>query len=121
MPRLHLSARLVVALAVAVLIAQGHMRSQGPQGQNRPVPVPVLPLKQTAYVKASNAEAYDHFACGGGNQGHNGNAIVISGDGTTLAIWAPYESSGARGINGNQNDNSSYASGAVYSLFPPRR
>ena len=111
MPRGSLSAGFFLALAVAVLIAQGHVRSQG---QNRPAPLPMLPLKQTAYIKASNAEAYDHFACGGANQGHNGNSTSISGDGNTLAIGAPYESGGARGINGNQNDNSSYASGVVY-------
>ena len=74
----------------------------------------MLPLKQVAYIKASNAEAYDHFACGGGNQGHTGNPIALSGDGSTMAIGAPFESGGAPGINGNQNDNSTYASGAVY-------
>ena len=74
----------------------------------------MLPLKQVAYIKASNAEAYDHFACGGGNQGHTGNSIGLSGDGSTMAIGAPFESSGSAGINGNQNDNSTYASGAVY-------
>jgi hypothetical protein len=74
----------------------------------------MLPLKQVAYIKASNAEAYDHFACGGGNQGHTGNPIALSGDGGTMAIGAPFESGGATGINGNQNDNSTYASGAVY-------
>ena len=74
----------------------------------------MLPLKQVAYVKASNAEAGDHFACGGANQGHTGNSIALSGDGSTMAVGAPFESGGARGINGNQNDNSVYASGAVY-------
>jgi hypothetical protein len=73
-----------------------------------------VPWKQTAYVKASNADAYDHFACGGSNQGHTGSSIATSGDGTTMAVGAPYESSGARGIDGNQNDNSLYASGAAY-------
>ena len=46
----------------------------------------MLPLKQVAYIKASNAEAYDHFACGGGNQGHSGNSIALSGDGSTMAV-----------------------------------
>ena len=77
-------------------------------------PVPMLPLKQLAYIKASNAEAYDHFACGGGNQGHSGNSVAISGDGSTMVVGAPYESGGSTGINGNQNDNAAYASGAVY-------
>jgi hypothetical protein len=31
-----------------------------------------------------------------------------------MAIGAPFESGGAAGVNGNQNDNSVYASGAVY-------
>src|SRR5205085_8881 len=75
---------------------------------------PLLPLKQAAYIKASNAEAYDHFGCGGANQGHTGNAIAVSGDGNTMAIGAPFESGGAKGINGNQNDHSTYAAGAVY-------
>ena len=74
----------------------------------------MLPLKQVAYIKASNAEAYDHFACGGGNQGHTGNSIAVSGDGSTMTIGAPFESSGATGINRDQSDNSTYASGAVY-------
>src|SRR6185295_17279943 len=34
--------------------------------------------------------------------------------GATLAVGAPSESSGARGVNGNQNDNSEIRSGAVY-------
>ena len=29
-------------------------------------------------------------------------------------MGAPYESSGAKGVNGNQNDNSIYSAGAVY-------
>ena len=74
----------------------------------------MLPLKQVAYIKASNAEAYDHFACGGGNQGHTGTSIALNGDGTTMAIGAAFESGGAAGVNGNQRDNSVYASGAVY-------
>jgi hypothetical protein len=76
--------------------------------------VSMLPLKQTAYIKASNAEAYDHFACGGGNQGHSGNSVAMSGDGDTMVVGAPYESGGSTGVNGNQDDNGAYASGAVY-------
>ncbi len=68
-------------------------------------------LKQVAYLKASNPEANDHFGNGGTLEGHG---VALSGDGNTLAVGAPYESSGAKGINGDQNDNSIYASGAVY-------
>jgi len=96
-----------IALAI-ILVAEGHLSSQVRTA------TPLLPLKQTAYIKASNAEAYDYFADGGGNQGHNGNSIALSGDGSTMVVGAPYESSGSTGVNGNQNDNSAYASGAVY-------
>jgi hypothetical protein len=72
------------------------------------------PLKQVAYIKASNPSEDAHFGCGGTLTGHAGNASAISADGTTMAIGAPHESSGAKGINGNQNDKSAYSAGAVY-------
>jgi hypothetical protein len=71
-------------------------------------------LKQTAYIKASNAHAGDHFGCGGVLDGHTGNSVAVSVDGNTMAIGAPHESSAAKGINGNQNDTSLYDAGAVY-------
>ena len=102
----------VAAVLAVFLLMTHHLLAQAP-ALNKEVP-PMLPLKQVAYIKASNAEAYDHFACGGGNQGHTGNSVALSGDANTMAIGAPFESGGAAGINGNQNDNSLYASGAVY-------
>jgi hypothetical protein len=101
----------ITAVALFLLIP-GYPRAQAP-ALNREVP-PVLPIKQVAYIKASNAEAYDHFACGGGNQGHTGTSIAISGDANTMAVGAPFESGGSPGVNGNQADNSTYAAGAVY-------
>ena len=68
-------------------------------------------LKQVAYIKASNAKMGDHFGNGGTLEGH---AVALSGDGNTLAVGAPYESSSAKGINGNQTDTSLYSAGAVY-------
>jgi FG-GAP repeat protein len=68
-------------------------------------------LKQVAYLKASNTKMGDHFGNGGTLEGHG---VALSGDGSTLAVGAPYESSAAKGINGNQNDTSLYSSGAVY-------
>src|SRR6266581_5452582 len=68
-------------------------------------------LKQVAYIKASNSEMGDHFGNGGTLEGHG---VALSGDGNTLAVGAPSESSDAKGINGNQNDNSVYNAGAVY-------
>src|SRR5688572_32154498 len=103
--------RRAAALAV-LLLTSGDVLSQAPALSN--VVPPMLPLKQVAYIKASNTEAYDHFACGGGNQGHTGTSISLSSDGNTMAIGAPFESGGARGVNGNQNDESTYAAGAVY-------
>jgi trimeric autotransporter adhesin len=67
-----------------------------------------------AYLKASNAEAGDHFGCGGELDGHAGMGAAISGDGNTLVVPAPHEASGARGINGNQHDETLHGSGAVY-------
>ena len=102
----------VVAVLLLLLNNPGHVHSQA-IGSTLEVP-PMLSLQQVAYIKASNAEAYDHFSCGGGSQGHTGNSVALSADGSTMAIGAPCESGGATGINGNQNDNSMYASGAVY-------
>lgn len=59
---------------------------------------------QQAYIKASNAGQSDLF----------GFSVALSGDGNTLAVGATREDSSARGINGNQADNSAESSGAVY-------
>jgi len=71
-------------------------------------------VAQIGYLKASNLEAMDHFGCGGVQQGHTGRGVALSGDGTTLAVGAPHEASGAKGVNGNQRDNSVFEAGAVY-------
>lgn len=60
--------------------------------------------QQQAYIKASNTEGLDRF----------GTGISLSGDGNTLAVGAVWESSGSTFINGNQNDNSNFRSGAIY-------
>src|SRR5262245_31788006 len=59
---------------------------------------------QQAYIKPSNTQSSDKF----------GFALSLSGDGNTLAVGAILEDSSARGINGNQMDNSAESSGAVY-------
>ena len=71
-------------------------------------------LRQTAYLKASNPGMFDHFGEGGALDGHTGNGVAISGDGNTIVVGAQHESSNARGINGNQNDDSAYSAGAAY-------
>src|ERR1041384_4863321 len=71
-------------------------------------------IRQTAYLKASNAEKDAQFGCGGVLDGTAGYGAAVSGDGNTIAIASPHESSAATGINGNQTDNSVYDAGAVY-------
>ena len=68
-------------------------------------------LRQTAYIKSPNPGFGDEFGGGGTLLG---NAVALSADGMTLAIGAPYESSGAGGIGGDQEDESVYGAGAVY-------
>jgi len=59
---------------------------------------------QQAYIKASNTDAYDYF----------GYALSISGDGSTLAVGAYGEDSNATGVDGDQGNNDTPYSGAVY-------
>ena len=56
---------------------------------------------QENYVKAPNAEAGDRFR-------------IVAVDGDTLAVGAHLEDSNATGVGGNQADNSTSNSGAVY-------
>jgi len=61
------------------------------------------------YFKASNTglsgiDSYAQFA----------HDVALSADGNTLAVGADWEDSGATGIDGNQDDGSEVAAGAVY-------
>jgi hypothetical protein len=58
--------------------------------------------QQEAYVKASNTDTQDSF----------GSSVALDDD--TLAVAAFAESSGAQGVNGDQDDDSVPGSGAVY-------
>lgn len=60
--------------------------------------------RQQAYLKASNPGSRDEF----------GGSVSLSADGKTLAVGAVSEDSSATDVNGNQSDNSTVASGAVY-------
>lgn len=60
--------------------------------------------KTIEYVKASNTGAGDSF----------GWSIALSGDGSTLVVGAPFESSATTGIDGDQAGNSVLAAGAAY-------
>lgn len=57
---------------------------------------------QQAYLKASNTDGGDWF----------GHGVSISGD--TIVVSAMYERSNARGVNGDQTDNSLDNAGAAY-------
>jgi hypothetical protein len=57
---------------------------------------------QQAYLKASNTDKSDSF----------GRAVAMDGD--TIVVGAPIESSGAMGVDGDQDDDSVIASGAAY-------
>ena len=59
---------------------------------------------QQGYFKASNTDVTDWF----------GLRLALSGDGNALAASAIYEASAARGIGGQQDDNSAGEAGAVY-------
>lgn len=59
---------------------------------------------QLAYLKASNTDSGDNF----------GLNVTLANDGNTLAVGALAEASNAIGIDGDQSDNSSTESGAVY-------
>jgi hypothetical protein len=60
--------------------------------------------RQVAFIKASYTDSGDVF----------GSSIALSADGQTLAVSAVFEDSLATGIGGDQSDNSSESSGAVY-------
>ena len=57
---------------------------------------------QEAYLKASNAEAFDEL----------GRSVALSGE--TLVVGAYHEDSGAAGVDGNEQDNGAPGSGAAY-------
>ena len=61
-------------------------------------------LDAIGYLKASNTDSLDNF----------GMIVELSADGYTLAVAGSHEASNATGINGNQSNNSSPGSGAVY-------
>lgn len=99
---------------VGVCLGIGGLATQIDGQTPSSAPLTGAQLRQLAYLKASNAEASDHLGCAGVLDGHAGYGAAISGDGNTVVIGAPHESSSARGINGNQNDNSLFAAGAAY-------
>ncbi len=57
---------------------------------------------QQAYLKPSNTDGGDYF----------GESVAVSGDTVVVGSWA--EASNATGIDGDQSDNSAWATGAAY-------
>jgi hypothetical protein len=79
-----------------------HAAAQAPARSTAPAAASTL--RQVAYVKASNPGEEDKF----------GDIIALSGDGNTLAVGAPLESSASKGINGKGANDAGHSSGAVY-------
>ena len=109
-----MSVKLSAVTGAMFVVIAGVALVAGRQASPPAGPISTAQLKQIAYLKASNPDVEDHFGCGGVLDGHAGWGVAISSDGNTVAVGAPHESSGAKGLNGNQNDNSMYSSGAVY-------
>src|SRR5690349_10187409 len=80
--------------------------------KSAPIDPKPLMLEVIGYVKASNTEPVNApFQ----NNGDNfGVVTAMSSDGSTLAVAAQGESSSASGVNGDQFNNDSPGSGAVY-------
>ena len=106
-------ARVRLAMSTAIVVVACASLPTSARQTPSSVSVAGAQLKQVAYLKGSNTKAGDHFGCGGVLDGHAGYGAAMSGDGNTLAIGAPHESGGAKGINGKQSGEV-YGSGAVY-------
>ena len=63
-----------------------------------------LNFAQEAYIKASNSGVDDDF----------GGSVALSSDGNTMAVGAQNEDSNASGVDGDETNDSSLNSGAVY-------
>jgi len=63
-----------------------------------------LNFAQEAYIKASNSGVDDTF----------GGSVALSSDGNTMAVGAQYEDSSASGVDGDEANDDSTNSGAVY-------
>ena len=101
------------ALATSSLIfgCEGQLPQESSENTDSVTGISDQPITQTHYLKASNTDADDRFGVGGVVEG---NAVALSSDGTTLAVGATMEASGAVGPDSGQNDNSVYGAGAVY-------
>lgn len=106
----HLCWLTVAAITVLVCASatRGQVQHRGPEAPAPPkatiTPTGAWKPKSSVYLKASNSKTNLQL----------GNAVALSADGNTLAVGSVQEDSGAKGINGNQNDHSAAGAGAVY-------
>jgi hypothetical protein len=99
---------LVLGLTILAFGArQGLTQSAAPTAKSRQ-------MKQVAYIKAGTPAMGDHFGDGGTFVGHTGNSAALSADGNTLAVGAPHEGSGNKGVNASSKGEPVYDAGAVY-------
>lgn len=70
-----------------------------------PDPADRLPLRQETYLKAPAAAS---------TESSFGAGVALSADGTTLAVGAPFDPSGALGVNADATDRSRTDAGAVH-------
>jgi hypothetical protein len=98
----HLHSWSLLRYAVAACDSSGCTNSNTVFPQN-------LKADAIGYFKASNTETIPRYFGDG-----FGYFLVLSDDGRTLAVSALSEDSNATGVNGNQANNSSAWSGAVY-------
>src|SRR4030095_3944620 len=102
-----------LAMGAAIVVVAGASLQTAERQTPASVTIAGAQLKKVAYLKGSNTKPGDHFGCGGVLDGHAGFGAAVSGDGNTLAIGAPHDSGGAKGVNG-KGGGEVYASGAVY-------
>ena len=88
----------------------------GSEPTTAPGAEPGTQVAQVAYIKASNTGFGDNF--GAGSSAIGDDAVSLSADGMTLAVGAPFESSGSAGVDGDQADDAVYGAGAVYVFVP---
>jgi len=70
-----------------------------------PDPTDRLPLRQQTYIKAPATV---------GTESRFGAGVALSSDGSTLVVGAPYDPSGALGVNADPTDRSRTDAGAVH-------
>ena len=95
----------VASVLTAVTIALGCGGDTDLSACILPPPTDRLEVRQLTYVKAS---------VGAGTESAFGAGVSLSADGSTLAVGAPYDPSGALGVNADPTDRSRTDAGAAH-------